>query len=200
MSYVTNDTPNYLNQIAWIKGGDLNPQGLGETLPEPVNDEDLREDNPNMVRISDEHLILYYVILDKEGGKGSEDIWFSESFDKGETWQEPVNVADVNTTKQEDMPFYYSDQNGQGWLYFTSINDTNDKMEIFRAKQISAEDYLHYSEREAVIGAGNAAAVAEPTLTWEGDISFVVLYDAGALGTDTDRYDVDPWYLAREIK
>ncbi len=198
ISYITNETENYGNDIVVIRETALNPDTLGEILPLPVNEPDIREDNPNMVRIDANHIIIYYVAIDKPGGIGAEDIWVSESFDNGITWSNPINVTTINSQLQEDMPFYYEDEEGDKWLYFAALSAKNSKLEIYRAKQLEDNNYNSFGERELVIGAGNAFAVGEPTLTKNGDISFVVMYCADNMGTDTDMYDVDPWFLPKK--
>jgi hypothetical protein len=197
ITYVTNQTSNYGDDIAVIWNPERNPDELGEFLPEPINHSDLRESNPNMVRMDGDHLIIYYVIMDTSDKEGNEDIFFSQSFDNGITWEEPIAVADINTASQEDMPFYYIDGKGQGWLYFAASSD-NGKMEIYRAKQKSKNNFTDYGERECVIAAGNAFSVGEPTLTEDGDLSFVVVYDAGEDASQLNRFDADPWYVERK--
>ena len=191
--YAGNDTPNNIDDIFVIWGGDKSLDQLGTPMPSPINGDDVREDNPNMTRISENHLILYYTIHDKEGGYGREDIWFSESTDMGITWSDPQIVEGINTSSMEDMPFFYIDTQGTSWLYFASETPSTQTLEIYRASMSTG--YTDFNRPERVIGAGSTLAVGEPTLDMYGNLSFVVAYDKGDSGNRYDRFDVDPWYL-----
>ncbi len=65
---------------------------------------------------------------------------------------------------------------------------------FFRLKQQIPGDWNSWGSRQLVVTAGNTAGVGEPTLTDNGDLSFVV-YD-NSDGGNYDRYDADPWFMS----
>lgn len=50
-----------------------------------------------------------------------------------------------------------------------------------------------------VISAGNSAGIGEPTLTKNGDISFVIVYEDPDMNATYDRFDSDPWFLRKKV-
>ncbi|MDR1864569.1 MAG: OmpA family protein [Bacteroidales bacterium] len=83
------------------------PRNLGS----PVNTS-AKETQPS---ISADGRTLYFVST-KSGGKGGQDIWKSELNEKGE-WEQPVNLAELNTAYDESSPFIHFDDRT---LYFAS--------------------------------------------------------------------------------
>lgn len=100
---------------------------------------------------------LYYH-SDRDGGKGGYDIWMLERVN-GE-WQNPVNVAAVNSAGNEGMPYLTSD--GQE-LWFNRSYEGSPA--IFRSVRENGE----WQEPELII----SQFAGEPTLDWEGNIYFV---------------------------
>ena len=68
----------------------------------------------------------------------------------------------------------------------------------------TVDDWDSWGEREIVIepniildGYGTIIGVGEPTLTSNGDISFVVVYGDYTSEDETDVFDCDPWFLPK---
>jgi hypothetical protein len=195
--YASNNVhPTYKTDIVLLKNVALNPSVQGTMLPFPVNTPDTREDNPHIERLSSQNLVLFWDSDDRSGGVGQLDIWFSTSTDNGVTWAVPTQVSTINTTLGEQQPHLYKD--GLDWfLYYTGTNTVTEKAEIYRAKLGASGDWNSWQNIESVIGAGNTLGVGEPTLTQNGDLSFVVIYSDNVNGTSTDKYDADPWFLPK---
>lgn len=191
MLFTSQDNPTYNTDMWVIHNTKANPSGKGKPLPYPVNT-NYNEDNPHLERIDGDNLVLFFD-SDNRPGSGSHDVWYNLSINNGKTWSEPVNVTSVNTKEQDHQPHLFRDKKGRWYLYFSAMN-SDGKLAIFRARQSIPGDWNSWVEKELVIGAGNTAGVGEPTLTEQGDISFVVVY-ANPNGTDTDRFDADPWFL-----
>ncbi len=182
--------------ILIFRNSSLNPSGVGSFLPAPVNSDE-KEDNPHFERLDSLHLVLFFD-SDRPGGRGGLDIWYSTSSDDGKTWSGPQPVTQVNTELDDQMPHLFQDAQGRWWLYFMSDDPVTGKSGIYRSEAAVPGEWNRWKERQLVIGVGNTFAVGEPTLTRYGDISFVVVYDAGASATPTDRFDADPWFLPRK--
>ncbi|MEA5140766.1 OmpA family protein [Arcicella rigui] len=74
-----------------------------------------------------------YFSSNREGGKGSNDIWVSKRLD--ETWihwSEPTNIGEPINTEQYDA--YYTISAAGDYAYFVSGNSTLGKKDIFRLK------------------------------------------------------------------
>ena len=180
-------------------GQNLAGDAGGAYLPQNVDDPKYHEDNPHMERpdpAKPNHLVLFFDSDDRPG-KGQHDIFYSESDDAGATWSGPFPVSSVNTALDEEQPHLFREK-GQWWLYLTAVNESDHKLGIFRYRQARAGDWDSWVDRQLVVGAGTAAGVGEPTLTEDGDLSFVVVIDNAAGGTKTDRYDCDPWFMKRK--
>lgn len=191
-----NVSPSYKTDLFYFTSSNLNPTGGATPFPFPLNDSLTREDNPHLERLSATDLVIFFDSDDRIGGEGQLDIWFSTSNDNGVSWSVPSAVSTINTNQSEQQPHLFND--GTFWyLYYTATNSITGKSEIYRAKQTTATNWNSWDMIERVIGAGNAFAVGEPTLTAFGDISFVVLYEDSVNGTSTDKYDADPWFLPK---
>ncbi len=197
-AYVSNhnSTDNTDNRdILIFRNSGLNPSGVGEALPVPVTTI-YQEDNPHIERIDSDNLVLFFD-SDRPGGEGALDIWYSMSYDDGATWSEPKPVTSINTDKEQQTPHLFQDKSGTWHLYYANENSSG-TLDIWRSRLATAGDWDSWTDHELVIGVGNTYAVGEPTLTEEGDIFFVVVYDAGNQATNTDRFDADPWFLPRK--
>lgn len=192
MFFTSNDSVNNNTDIWMLRNTTANPKGQGGPLPKSVNTK-YNEDNPFVERADDGRLVLFFDSDNRPGGKGGHDIWYTTSADEGHTWSKPVNVSTVNTRWQDHQPHLFKDAQGQWYLYF-SAPGPDGKLGIYRARQSKSGNWNSWVDKTLVIGAGNTAGVGEPTLTAHGDISFVVVYQ-NPQGSDTDRFDADPWFL-----
>ncbi|MEW6558466.1 MAG: sialidase family protein [Elusimicrobiota bacterium] len=190
----TDSSPTYKNDIRYMRDVEANPSGIGTPLPSPVNTTDYTEDNPHIEKLDSQNMILFFDSNDRPGGTGKLDIWLSTSSDNGTTWSIPQNVTSINTTDDESQPHLYKNNSGQWYVYFSATNNDG-KWAIFRATQTVVGDWNSWGNRELVIrGGNNTEGAGEPTLTQNGDISFVVVYK-NPNGNSFDRYDADPWFL-----
>ncbi|MDC7223644.1 MAG: sialidase family protein, partial [Spirochaetales bacterium] len=198
-AFTSNENYTELNNIKVITDTDYNPSGTGVFLTatdttgtDQVNTNYV-EDNPHLERLDENTLVLFFDSEDRPGGEGSHDIWYSTSADDGASWTTPVNVSSVNSADKEHQPHLYHD-GSEWWLYYSAYY-SDGKLAIYRCSQSSA-DWNDWGTPELVLSAGNSAGIGEPTLTEEGDLYFVLIYE-NPDGTYYDRYDADPWVLER---
>lgn len=182
------------NSIIWmIRNTTANPSGIDNAirLPYPINPvaEEFSADNPHLERLEDGSLLM---VLEQYTNPDIREFYYSHSNDNGETWVQPVKMSTISSDLGKiEHPHLYKDQEGEWWMYF-SIN-----CDIYRARQMEAHDWDSWSNPEKVIDKGNSACVGEPTLTEDGDISFVVVYENRTNGNDNDTFDIDPWYAVK---
>ncbi len=195
--FTSNDNATNNLDIWMVNNTNYNPSGVGSVLPSPVNTT-FNEDNPNLSKLQGDSLILFYNSDNLPGGAGDIDLWYSTSFDGGITWNTPVNVSSVNTSSREHHPFlHYDISNRTYYLYYSSYH-TDGKLAIFRRKQLTSNHWNDWSNPELVISSGNSAGIGEPTLTRNGDISFVVVYEDPLKSSVYNQFDSDPWYLRKK--
>lgn len=203
LAFTSNDVYTAQNNIKIISNTNANPSGTGtlittiDTTGTTSINTNYIEDNPHIERIDSNNLVLFFDSEDRPSGVGSHDIWYSTSSNNGSTWSSPVNVSSINSTGQDHQPHLYND--GTDWWLYYSAKHTDNKLGIFRAKQGTADDWDSWGTPELVLGAGNAAGIGEPTLTDNGDLFFVVVYE-NPDGTYYDTYDADAWLATRIIK
>ena len=177
--------------IWMIRNTTANPSGIEGAirLPAPINPEtnEFNPDNPHLERLEDDRLLL---VFEKYINSDIREFYYSHSQDNGENWDEPIKMNTISSELGKiEHPHLYKDQEGQWWMYF-SLN-----CDIYRAKQMEPNDWDAWVEAEKVIDKGNSNCVGEPTLTDDGDISFVVVYENKANGNNKDTHDIDPWYV-----
>ncbi len=114
-------------------------------------------DDVGELHISSDGNELYFH-SSRSGGKGSNDIWVSHKRD-GE-WQEPENIAAVNTSVNESRPFLTEDGTE---LWFTRTYKGTPA--VFRSKKVNGA----WQEPELII----SQFAGEPTLDDDGNIYFV---------------------------
>lgn len=193
--FTRNNQPPYNADIYLAKNSGLNPSPSSATiLPSPVTYTTI-EDNPHIERINASTLVLFFDSPDRPGGVGGLDLWYATSNDDGVTWAFPQQVSTLNTSINEHQPHLYKDNLNQWWLYYTAP-DGSGKYAIYRAQQTVAGNWDSWGPKQLVVGPGNSAGIGEPTLTQNGDLSFVVIYQ-DPNGTSTDKFDADPWFLPR---
>lgn len=179
-------------------GRDLAGDDQGSFLPGNINDK-YHADNPH-IEIRDpehtDHLILFFD-SDNRPGLGQHDIFYSTSDDGGKSWTGPFPVSTVNSSADEQQPHLFQEK-GQWWLYLTATNPKDGKLGIFRYRQVKPGDWNKWDLRELVVSAGTTVSVGEPTLTEDGDLSFVAITVNKDHGTATDKYDCDPWLMKRK--
>ena len=195
--YTSNEhAPDYKAHIALIHGAATDPAALGSLLPAPVTT-NTSEDNPHLERLSATSLVLFFDSDDRPGATGQHDLWYTTSIDNGAAWTTPLPVTALNTAGEEEQPHLYRDASNSWWLYFTATNPADGKLGIYRTKQVTADDWNSWGAKELVLGAGNTEGVGEPTLTSNGDLSFVVVTKDPS-GPATNRFDADPWFMAKK--
>lgn len=192
--YTSNQLPPYNTDIYLIKNSTINPSPTGTVLPAPVT-QTTTEDNPHLERLSATELVLFFDSPDRTGGVGGLDLWYATSNDNGITWNAPQQVSSLNTLQNEHQPHLYKDNFNQWWLYYATP-DVSGKYAIYRSQQIISNNWNSWGPKQLVLGPGNSAGIGEPTLTQNGDLSFVVVYE-DANATPTDKFDADPWFLPR---
>ncbi|MBX2849417.1 MAG: glycoside hydrolase [Acidiferrobacterales bacterium] len=196
LAFTSNEEFTAQNNIKIITNTLPNPFGNGEfiTLTDTSSTTNINtnfiEDNPHIERLSASHLILFFDSEDRPEGMGGHDIWYAESQDNGATWTTPLNVTTINTLDKEHQPHLYNDGNNW-WLYYSTYH-TDNKLAIFRSIQQVANDWDSWGAPQIVLGAGTTSGIGEPSLTQDGDLCFVVIYE-NIDGTRYDRYDSDPW-------
>ena len=193
--YTCNDKAPTYDVDIWTIDGYPNPSGVGKPLPGFPHTV-YTEDNPHIERISADSLILMFDSDNYPNGKGSNDIWYSISTNNGTTWNTSANLSSVNTSSKEHQPYLFKDKTGVWYLYFSAYY-TDGKLAIFRSKRKPPDSWDNWSEKELVVGAGNTAGIGEPSLTTNGDLSFVVVYE-NTKGTEFDKYDADPWFAHKK--
>lgn len=193
MLFTSNDSENNNQDIWIIETSDSNPTGMGTALPSPINSS-YNEDNPQLIRLSDQELILLFDSDNRPGGEGDIDIWYSISNDNAASWSEPANLSSINTDQKEHQPFLHR-EGDQWWLYY-SANHSDGKLAIFRSQR-SGDSWEDWSVSELVISAGTAAGIGEPSLSSAGDLAFVVVYEDPESNSDFDHFDSDPWMAKR---
>ena len=99
-----------------------------------------------------------YFHSDRPGGKGGYDIWVSNKIN-GE-WQEPENIAVVNSIETEGWPYLTSD-GSELWFLRTYMGSPG----IFRSQKHNGQ----WSEPELIL----SSFAGEPSLDIEGNIYFV---------------------------
>lgn len=194
----TGATARYDTDIWFVKNTGLDPTTSGASdfstsfISSPLNKKN--EDNPDLEILDANNMVLFFDSDNYTGNIGSHDIWYMTSSNTGSNWTAPANVTTVNTTAQENQPHLF--KSGSEWYLYYSATHTDGKLAIFRQRQTIANNWDSWGAKELVVSAGTTAGVGEPTLTANGDLSFVVIYDNGKTGS-TDRYDADPWFLPK---
>jgi hypothetical protein len=190
--FTSNDKDPTFDTDIWQIDGYPNPSGVGHMLANFPNTAQT-EDNPHLERLSDQSLVLFFDSDNYPGNLGSNDIWYSVSNDNADSWSIPTNVSSINTTAREHQPYLYKDSVGNWFLFFSAYH-SDGKLAIFCTKQQVANNWDSWGPRQLVISAGNTAGLGEPSLTQNGDLSFVAVYE-NKEGSQYDRYDSDPWFL-----
>lgn len=196
MFFTSNDNETNNSDIWVIKNTEANPSGTGEALPSPINTT-YNEDNPNVTKLTTDTLVMFYDSDNLPGGSGDIDLWYTVSYDGGANWSKSGNVTTINTTSKEHQPFlFYDTQKGKYFLYYSAYN-ADGKLAIYRSEQLTQNDWDSWANPELVISAGNSAGIGEPTLTADGDLSFVVVYEDPLQSSAYNRFDADPWYAIK---
>lgn len=197
MSFTSIDNPTNNTDIWMIKNTRENPAGKGAPASPELNTI-YNEDNPHLVRIDSQNLVLFFDSDNLPGGRGDHDIWFAESNNNGDSWSRPSNVSSVNSSNKEHQPFLYKDSFRKCWFLYYSAYHSDGKLAIFRRQQELEQDWNSWGAAELVISAGNTAGIGEPTLTKYGDISFVVVYEDPEMNSVYNHFDADPWFLRKK--
>lgn len=192
--FTSNDNDGNHLDIRQIGVDSNDSQPEGEPLPAPITTS-FNEDNPHIIMDENDDLILVFDSDNRPGGAGELDIWQSKSTDGGHSWTEPTPVTSINTSHTEHQPFLHFDLNKKQWFIYFAAHHTDGKLAIFRARQSQPNNWTDWIDKELVVSAGSAAGIGEPTLTTNGDLSFVVVYEDPEQNSEFDHFDSDPWYL-----
>jgi hypothetical protein len=191
----TKDGPGTQNtDIMFMKNVPVNPN-TNNALP--ILTTTAQEDNPHIERLNDTTLLL---LFDRDRY-----IYYALTYDNGTTWQTPVLISNViNDQAPYDVQPHLWNDGTDWWIYFCS-NDNNNKRCIYKSKQLIANDWNSWGTKELVIepgmitgNYGTIFGVGEPTMSYWGDISFVVVYGNTTLADSTDVFDCDPWFLPKK--
>jgi hypothetical protein len=199
MSSSNNDPPGYKTQLMLKMNTVRNPMDQGAFVS-ALNTSAYAEDNPHVERLSPTDLVLFYESEDVGGTPNmAHKIYYSLSTDNGASWSSRVDVSSVNTRGEQIQPHLYYDATAATWfLYFAGTDPFSGTLSILRMRQSVTSNWNSWTTEEVVVrGAGNALHVGEPSLTANGDLSFVVIYDL-MNGSTIDRYDCDPWFVPRK--
>jgi hypothetical protein len=189
--FTSNDSPGNVTNLRLLRNVPRNPTGLGTPFPSPYT-----MDNPHIERLDANHLVVFFDSDNWPIGLAPRNIFYTTSADNGATWAASQSVSTINTNLDEQQPHLYQDPAGAWWLYFSG-STTSGGLGIYRARQAVSGNWDSWTGKELVIGPGTAVGVGEPTLTADGDISFVVVTKK-ADGTTYNMYDADPWFLPRK--
>ena len=180
----------------WLEknvGRELEKKGV--ILSDVLNTE-AAEDNPHLEILEDGTLILFFERPDDPENISVTDIWYSTSTDDGTTWETPTNLTAINTFGSPDyehiQPHLYYDTKIENWYLYFVTGYEDSKLAIFRAEK--GQTWMDWHTPEVVLSAGNTIGVGEPSLTDWGDLYFVVIYEHPD-GTETNRFDADPWMV-----
>lgn len=155
------------------------------------------EDNPHIERLSPDSLLLF---LDRARA-----VYYAISADNGLTWSEPVRIPSViNDQAPYDIQPHLWFDGSRLYVYFCADNE-NGRRSIYRAAQRFAGNWEQWDPKQLVMAPDRIAfsdaviaGVGEPSLTAEGDLSFVVIYGDPASTDSTDVWDADPWLLPKK--
>ncbi len=180
------------NSDIWmLRNTTFNPSQINTAtrLPSPINPvtNEFEADNPHLERLGKDTLLLIY---EKYTDSEKRDFMYTTSFDNGNTWETPIKITTVHHGLGKiEHPHLYQDSQKQWYLYYSLGCD------IYRSKQQKMNDWDSWGTPEKIIDKGNSPCIGEPTLTTNGDISFVVVTVNIANNDSTDTYDIDPWFL-----
>ena len=163
----------------------------------PVMSSTAAEDNPHIEKLDDGTLLLFF---DRDRY-----MYYSSSTDGGLNWTTAVRFNSVlNDQAPYDVQPHLWNDGTDWWVYFCADNESGMRS-IYRSKQQAAGNWDSWGPRELVIApneitgySGMLFGVGEPTLTENGDLSFVAVYGDPNSGDKTDRYDCDPWFLPKK--
>ena len=94
----------------------IGPNRWGEKVAMNINQEGVSTTQPTIGFDEEVGQEILYFISDREGGKGGMDIWAAYFLEDG-TLDTPFNVEELNTTRDEQTPFFHSPSQR---LYFSS--------------------------------------------------------------------------------
>lgn len=193
------------SDLYWIRNNHHNPRtDKVQPMPYPINTEG-QEDNPHLERLDEETLVL---LFDNHGvDDPTTTIKYSISSDNGKTWSEPQVLSEQINHGPHELHAHLYQENTEWWLYFASEQDGS--LSIYRSKHENSDqiinDFDDWGDAELVIrpgvvsdDSGIMGGVGEPTLTQNGDISFVCVYATHDTENKYNRYDVDPWFLPKK--
>jgi hypothetical protein len=206
---------NNKNNLYWVQDvaslSPSNPNIVGIAGLNTAN----QEDNPHLERVDssdDNKLVMLY---DNHGDSSATDylMYYSKSADGGANWDAAISLgANINSSsavKDENIQGHlFKDTSSVWWLYFSSNRDGS--VEIWRSQHNDSAnifvDFNNWAAPQKVMSVGSVndsvgtiEGVAEPTLTNDGDLHFVVVYCKNVSDqTDYDSCDIDPWVATKK--
>lgn len=185
-------------EIMFLKNVPINPDISKAVI---IAREDLTEqinhDNPHIERLKDGSLLLFF---DRDRF-----VYYSISSDDGDSWTVPHRIEEViNDHAPYDIQPHLWNDGTDWWVYFCKDN-ANGRRSIYRSKQLLSDNWNKWSDPEIVIepsdilgNHGVIIGIGEPSLTDNGDMSFVTIYGDLRSEDSTDVYDCDPWFLPKK--
>lgn len=207
------DSPNNNNNIYYLENCSFDLSSNLPRVPSTLNEPNASLDNPYFTKVFDdatetEYEIAFFDSENKQPFNGNRrDLWYTVKDPAAGLWQPPARVNTVNTGFDEAHAFIWLDESGiepEYWLYYTGQYNRGTRIEpipanaIFRARQTIKNNWDSWDKPEIILQPGrNVGAIGEPSITSEGDLCFLVYYDAGPGFTD-DRFDGDVFYMSRK--
>lgn len=219
---ISQNGPAYFDMVALAIGGEIYfskdmPADLSHTnLPTPTGlgsyligaSGDSIAGNPHIEKISPSK---YLMLLDDHAGGPNGLIYYSyyDESDPIPNWSPPVLLHSVNNAINAAQPHLWQDPcTNEWWIYFTTAECG--KGSIYRALLNGSIDpnnpmsIDNFGPKELVISAinknpscYNTWGVGEPTLTANGDLSFVTVYETYDPVKGEWVANIDPWFLPR---
>ena len=131
-------------------------------------------------------------------------VYYTLSHDNGDTWDKATLIKKILNDKvpYDTQPHLWNDGN-DWWVYFCKDNNFG-RRSIYKSKQEIKGDWDSWGDAQLVIAPneikgnhGVIFGIGEPTLTTNGELSFVVIYGDVNSDDKTDMLDCDPWFLPK---
>ncbi len=183
-------------EIMLMKDVPRNPS-ITDQISVPIVSTEGVEDNPHIERLDGNTLLLFF---DRDRY-----MYYTKSEDNGDSWNDAVLFSGIlNAQAPYDVQPHLWNDGTDWWVYFCADNENGVRC-IYKSIQLISGNWDSWGERILVIEPvkiagelGMIIGVGEPSLTDDGDISFVTIYGDPRSQDITDVYDCDPWFLPRK--